>query len=108
MRSTDEQLREIMKRGDYIKEKKSSQKAAASFALAACACVALLIVTTLYLPGLTTAGTPQANGHYGSLLLNTSYMGYVVIGILAFLLGVCVTMLCLHLRRLRKKERDRS
>ncbi len=108
MRSTDGQLWEIMKRADHIKEKRSAQRIAASFALASCACMALLVVTFLYLPGLSETATAQANGHFGSLLLNASYMGYVVVGVLAFLLGVCVTMLCLHLRRLRKKERDRA
>ena len=108
MRSTDEQLREIMKRADHIQNKRTSQKAIVSYALAACACMALFVVASLYLPGLSAAGNAEGNVHYGSLLLNTSYMGYVVIGVLAFLLGVCVTLLCLHLRRLRKKERDRS
>ncbi len=108
MRSTDEQLREIMKRADHIKEKKSLQKAAASYALAACACIALLVVTSLYLPEVSAVGGTDAPVRYGSLLLNASYMGYVVIGVLAFSLGVCMTLLCLRLRKLRKKERDRS
>lgn len=107
MRSTDEQLREILKRADYIKEKKTSQKAVASYALASCACIALMAVTSFYLQNVSAAGNAEGNVRYGSLLLNTSYMGYVVIGILAFLLGVCITLLFLRLRKLRKKERDR-
>ena len=38
---------------------------------------------------------------YGSLILSTPYLGYVVIGILTFVLGVLVTILCLHLNDLR-------
>lgn len=34
--------------------------------------------------------------------------GYVLIGILAFLLGACVTLLSLRIRRMREKERDRE
>lgn len=108
MRSTDEQIREIMKRAEHKHEKRSSQRVVASLTVACCACIAFLVLTALYLPGMSTAGTSQANGHYGSLLLNTSYMGYVVIGVIAFVLGICVTMLCLYLRRMRKKECDRS
>lgn len=108
MRSTDDQLREIMKRADFIKDKKKSQKIVASYVLSIVACILLVVVTALHLPGLSSLETTQVNGYYGSLLLSTAYMGYVVIGLLAFLLGVCVTLLCLHLRRMRKKECDRS
>lgn len=34
--------------------------------------------------------------------------GYVITGITALLLGVCVTLLSLRIRRNREKERDRS
>ena len=107
MRSADDQLREIMNRADHMKEKKSSKKAAVSYALSACACITLLIVTSFNLPGLSPAGTAQARGHYGSLMLNTSFMGYVVIAALAFLLGICLTLLCMHIIDQRKKGRDR-
>ena len=106
MRSTDDQLREIMKRADHVKEERASRKAVLSCALSACACIALLVVTSLHMPGLTQADTPEAHGHYGSLMLNTSYMGYVVIGVLAFALGVCLTLLCTRIADQRKKERD--
>ena len=31
-------------------------------------------------------------------------MGYMVIGLLAFILGVCVTILCFRIRQLNKEE----
>ena len=107
MRSTDDQLREIMKRSELVKEKKASKRATLSYALSACACIALLVVTALHMPGLSQAETSEAQGHYGSLMLNTSYMGYVVIGVIAFLLGICLTLLCTRIVDKRKKERDR-
>lgn len=102
MRNTDEQLREIMNRANYMKERKAAQRAAASYAIASCICILLLVVTSFYLPALSAPGGTGAPVHYGSLLLNASYMSYVVIGLIAFLLGICVTLLCLHLRELRK------
>ena len=33
-----------------------------------------------------------------------SALGYIVIGILAFLLGVCVTILCFRLRRIDRED----
>lgn len=108
MRNTEEQLREIMKRADRVVEKKASKKAVVSYALSAGVCVMLMVVAALCLPGLSSSGASQASGQYGSLLLNTSYMGFVVIGALAFLLGIFVTLLCLHIRKIKKKERDRK
>ena len=45
---------------------------------------------------------------YGSLLLAAPYIGYVIVGILAFALGICVTLLCIRLKELREKERERK
>ena len=106
MRSTDNQLREIMKRADHMKEKESAKKVVFFYALSACACILLMAVTVRHLPVVPSSGMSQASGHYGSLLLNASYMGYVVIGILAFLLGVSVTLLCLRFRKFSEMERE--
>ena len=106
MRSTDNQLQEIMKRADHIKERKSSQKVVFSCAVSACACMVLMVMTFIYIPKLSSSGTVDASVQYGSLLLRASYMGYVVIGILAFLLGVSITFLCIHLKKMRKKASE--
>ena len=43
----------------------------------------------------------------GSVFHSSAALGYIVIGLLAFLLGVCVTILCFRLRQLeREDERD--
>ena len=31
-------------------------------------------------------------------------MGYIIIGLLAFLLGVCVTVLCFRLRQMNRED----
>lgn len=43
---------------------------------------------------------------YGSYILQNEYVGYVIIGILAFALGVFVTLLCRCLLDLRHGERE--
>lgn len=35
-------------------------------------------------------------------------MGYVIVGIAAFLLGISLTLLCLHLRETRHSEKEES
>lgn len=107
MRNTDDQLREIMKRADHVIERKDAQKTAISYAVSSFACFVLMIVTSLYIPGISSSGVVKTHEQYGSLLMNTAYMGFVVIGVLAFILGVFVTLLCMQIRKIRKGESDR-
>ena len=38
-------------------------------------------------------------------IINGAYLGYVVIGLLAFVLGITVTLLCIHLSRYYNSKR---
>ena len=108
MRNTDEQLQEIMRRAEIVKEKRIIRKRIYASALASCVCVALLIAVCFCLPQLTVMSESSGMQHYGSLLLAAPYTGYVVVGVLAFALGVCITLLCIHWKALRQKERERK
>lgn len=104
MHSTDEHLREIMKRSQIIKEKKSLKKMMIVEGISACACLILIIVSVSCLPQITNGDNKASQVHYGSLLLQTSYMGYVVVGVLAFILGIVVTLLSMHWKKMKQKE----
>ncbi len=108
MRNTDEQLQEIMRRAEIVKEKRIIRKRIYASALASCVCVALLIAVCFCLPQLTVMPENAGMQHYGSLLLAAPYTGYVVVGVIAFALGVCITLLCIHWKALRQKERERK
>ena len=106
MRNSDGQFREIVDRAAALRERRSARKAVAGWALSSAACVALLITAALCLPLRLDGNSVTVSGQYGSLLLSASGMGYVAIGVLAFLLGVCVTLLAIHVRWMRDRERD--
>lgn len=106
MRNTEDQLKEIMKRSEHIQEKKASQKSILTYGASALVCLVLMIVTGLHLPGISSAGTSGTQGDYGSLMLNTAYMGFVAIGVLAFLLGIFLTLICMQFRRMKNRESD--
>ena len=108
MRSTDEHLQEIMKRSQSIKEKKSLKKMMIVEGISACACLILIIVSVSCLPHITNGDNKASQVHYGSLILQTSYMGYVVVGVLAFILGVVVTLLSMHWKKMKQKELDKE
>ena len=108
MRSTDEQLHEVLRRAENVREKRALRKGLRASLLASCACIALLIAVGVSLPRVTMIARGPAMQQYGSLLLAAPYMGYIVVGVLALALGVCVTLLCTQWRELRRKERDRK
>ena len=84
MRDINEQLSVIMHRADSIKEKESLRKYMVAQSLSLCACIALLVMTCCYLPRLTLVADTSLPVQFGSLILNTSYMSYVIVGFLAF------------------------
>ena len=108
MRSTDEQFQEILKRSEKFREQHSSHKGIVVWSAATAVCAVFLILAASLIPALSAERSGTDPTHYGSLILDASYMGYVVIGVLAFLLGVCVTLLCLCIRKRRKMEHDGS
>ena len=108
MRNTDEQLQEIMRRAEIVREKRSMRRRLYASTLASCVCAVLLIAVCFCLPQLTVLPESSAMQHYGSLLLAAPYTGYVVVGVLAFALGVCVTLLCIHRKALKQKEQERK
>ncbi|MBQ3405439.1 MAG: hypothetical protein IJG63_08505 [Oscillospiraceae bacterium] len=98
MRKTDEQLRIIMDRSENLKKKRNDRRVLTLGALASCACLALIAAVSMSLPAFFD-GAAGNSGRYGSLILSTPGLGYVIIGVLAFLLGICVTLMCVHLSR---------
>ena len=103
MRQTDDQLREILERSEKLK-RKASRRIAAAQALSAAACFVLLLALSLTIPTVSGAAGGPEPGSYGSLILSSPQLGYMVIAVVAFLLGVCVTLLCVHLRKQNRKD----
>lgn len=108
MRTTDEQLRIILQRSDRIAEKRKLRSKMLTDVFSLCACACLIIITATFLPGMSPSSAGNSGDHYGSLILSTSHMGYVVIGVIAFIAGIFVTLLTQHYRRLQSIEREKE
>ena len=98
MRDLDVQLQEIRMRSEQLKEDENSRRTLGLEVLSLCACLAVLIAAALSMPAFSDVASSRT-ARYGSLILSTPSLGYVVIGALAFLLGICVTLLCVRLQR---------
>ncbi len=108
MRSTDEQMKEIIRRAEDVKEKQAIRKRLSADAIASVSCAVLLVAVCFFLPRLSVIPDNPDMQQYGSLLLATPYMGYVVVGVLAFALGICVTLLCVRWKALKQKDQKRK
>ena len=103
MRTTDDQLKEILHRADSLQELRPARKKVAVDAAASATCLALLVGVLIFLPRFVSTGSVNTMSRYGSLLIDAPYLGLVVVCLLAFALGVCVTLLCVHIGELRRK-----
>ena len=107
MRSHEERVAETKRRITKIERAKRRRRNTIAMASAVAACLALLVGASLAMPGI--AAKIQTGDYYGfetaaSIFHGGAALGYIVIGILAFLLGVCVTVLCFRLRQMSRED----
>ena len=107
MRSHEERIAETKRRIAKIEREKRRRRNTVTMASAVAACLALLIGASLAMPGIAAriqtgdySGFETAASMYGG----GAALGYIVIGLLAFLLGVCVTVLCFRLHQMNRED----
>ena len=107
MRSHEERVAETKRRIAKIEREKRRRRNAVTVASAAAACLALLIGASLAMP--VIVANLQTGDYSGfetaaSIFHGGAALGYIVIGLLAFLLGVCVTILCFRIRQMNRED----
>ena len=107
MRSHEERVAEAKRRIAGQERKKRLRRRAAAAAAAAAACLALIVGCALAMPDMAARIQPGSEAGFetaASMYGGGAALGYIVIGVLAFVLGVCVTILCFRLRRLECED----
>ena len=107
MRSHEERVAETKRRIAKIELEKRRRRNTITMVSAVAACFALLVGASLAMPGI--AASIQTGDYSGFETAASMYgggaaLGYIVIGLLAFLLGVCVTVLCFRLRQMSRED----
>ena len=114
MRTNEERAALVRQRAKEIKEEQRRKKhkiqmtVLSGVSLAACLCI--LVVIGSVMPRLTAGFGEAPVSHtsgVASLLAGSEALGYVMMAILAFLLGICVTML-LHVIHRRQQRQMRE
>ena len=85
--STNEQVRVIMERGELLRKRKERR---ITGALGSAASV-LAVMLVLSIGKFAGTGSMKGSYNYGSFLLAEETGGYVLVGLIAFLLGVVLT-----------------
>ena len=107
MRSHEERVADVKQRIAARQRKNRLRHSRIIAISAAAACLALIVASALVMPGI--AARAQTGGYSGfetaaSMYGGSAALGYIVIGLLAFLLGVCVTVLCFRLRQMNRED----
>ena len=107
MRSHEERVAETKRRIAKIEREKQRRRNTITMASAVAACLVLLIGASLAMPGIVAriqTGDYSGFETAASIFHGGAALGYIVIGLLAFLLGVCVTVLCFRLRQMSRED----
>ena len=107
MRSHEERVAETKRRIAARQREKRLRRNTITMASAVAACLAVLVGVSLAMPGI--AANIQTGNYSGfetaaSIFYGGAALGYIVIGLLAFLLGACVTVLCFRLRQMNREN----
>ena len=107
MRSHEERVAETKRRIAARQREKRRRRNTITMVSAVAACLALLIGASFAMPGIAAkiqtgdySGFETAASMYGG----GAALGYIAIGLLAFLLGACVTVLCFRLRQMNRED----
>lgn len=97
----DEALNEILKRGRKIREKRN-KRITGALSTATVISTFILFLSISIFTGNVVTGT---NSAYGSFLLPTEVLGYVLVAVIAFVMGVIITFI---VRKYKRSENDKE
>ena len=112
MRTNEERIGLIHKRTAEIKRERQKRKQRALDMICIAVCLVLVVGIGSFMPG-WAAGIPGGEARHASgaasLVGSHAALGYILMGLMAFLLGVCVTVLLYRLhRRNERKQQENS
>ncbi len=111
MRTNEERARLVHERTAALRREHRARQRRRLNAACMAACLLLVAGIGALMPGLmeniSTGGISHTSGA-ASLIAGNGALGYILMGLLAFLLGVCVTVLLYRLRRTDERHREDS
>ena len=108
MRSPSERADAIAARTRELKRARRERRERLTIGLSAAGCLALVIAAALLMPEIMARHSAEISnsGAAAGVFAAGSDLGYVAIGVLAFVLGCCVTILGYRLHRRNREGSD--
>ena len=112
MRSHEERIEEVKQRIVEKECRKRLRRGRIISVSVVAACLAVIVGVSLFMPGIVDRIEPGTSSGFetaATILGRNAALGYIVVGLLAFVLGICVTILCFRIRQLNnEEERDKQ
>ena len=107
MLKNEERIAEIKRRIAKKEQQQRMRRRRIVSAVCIAACFAVIVGVSFAMPGIVGQIEPGTSSGFetaATILGGSTALGYMVIGLLAFILGACVTILCFHIHQLNKEE----
>ena len=109
MRSNEERVAEVKRRIERNKRQEELHRSRIVMAAAVAASILFIAGLSFFMPGIAGQISTDSYSHYGmtaSIFHNSSVLSYIIIGLAAFALGVCVTILGVRVHHLNKTQQN--
>ena len=107
MLKNEERIAEVKRRIAKKEQQHRLRRRRIVSAVCIAACFAVIVGVSFVMPGIIGRIEPGSSLGFetaATILGGGTALGYMVIGLLAFILGVCVTILCFRIHQLNKEE----
>ena len=107
MLKNEERIAEVKRRIAKKEQQQRLRRRRIVSAVCIAACFAVIVGVSFAMPGIIGRIEPGTSSGFetaATILGGSPALGYMVIGLLAFILGVCVTVLCFRLRQMSRED----
>ena len=104
MLKDEERIAEVKRRIAKKEQQQRLRRRRIVSAVCIAACFAVIVGVSFAMPGIIGRIEPSTSSGFetaATILGGSTALGYMVIGLLAFILGACVTILCFRIHQLR-------
>ena len=110
MRTDEDRIQAMHRRAADIKKEKRQFRVRLISAAGISICIAAIILMSVCIPGLSGyyVADTSATGMHASIFNGNSFLGLIIIGIVSFLLGIAVTILCFRLKKWQELEHEEN
>lgn len=109
MRSHKERVDKVRRQIDASERQKSRRRSQMLIVTSTVVSLFVIVGLSVCMPDIVRKVT---RGSYGdlemaaSIFSNSEVIGYIIVGLISFLLGICVTILCFRARKLQQENRE--